>query len=225
MHAIDALEIEGPTKTTLKDGVADSLRTAILTRQLKSGERIPESRMASKLGVSRAPVREALAVLQQEGLLTRDQRGVVVAEMSPTDIEEVCSLRLALESLGVREVIRNATPSDFELLEENIRLTLDSTEIGVAGQRDLEFHELLVRAARHERLLKSWLSLRSQIMLMLVQVDINQAEFARTTAANHRELLDVIRRGDEAQTVSLLERQLAGTRSELLGVHRNDSGD
>jgi len=211
MTEIQAIQIEAVTKETLKEGVVQSLRTAILDQKLKPGQRIPESRMATKLGVSRAPVREALAVLQQEGLIHRGAAGLVVANLTQVDVDEVGSLRLALEQLAVREAIRNGSAEDFDRLEENIRRTEESKQTGAAGQRDVEFHELVVRAAKHERLLGAWLSLRSQIKFLLLRMELDTCEYARSTAECHRELLSAIRAGDEVRALELLETQLENT--------------
>jgi len=211
MTELHAIEIDAVTKETLKDGVVESLRSAILNRKLRPGQRIPESQMASKLGVSRAPVREALALLQHEGLVHRDQRGLAVAKLSRADVDEISSLRLTLETLAMREVIRSGTEADFELLEQNIQQTAETIEKGEGGQRDLEFHELMIRAARHRRLLGAWLSLRSQILLLLVQMDLDQAEFGKSAAKSHVELLSAMRDRDEERAVKLLHSQLENT--------------
>src|SRR5579884_174697 len=89
--------LKPPTRKTLADGAADSLRNAIVQGIFRPGQRLTEMHLADHLQVSRAPVREALACLEQEGLVSRTPGGgALVARLSPADIEEVCTLRMAL---------------------------------------------------------------------------------------------------------------------------------
>lgn len=211
MAMLDSLQLQPATRLTLTDSVAASLRSAIFGRTLRPGERIPEAHFASKLGVSRAPVRDALAVLLQEGLVNRDQRGAVVAQLTRTDVDEISQLRLALERLAVSLSIRNATDEHLTALNENIRRTSQATAVGEAGELDLKFHELLVRAAKNRRLLESWLALRGQIRLLLLQMDQDDAKYPRHTAMAHRRVLKAMRARDEKLAIRLLTRQLENT--------------
>ncbi len=208
---IEASELKRVTKLTLTDSVADSLRSAIFGRSLRPGQRIPEAQLASKLGVSRAPVRDALAVLLQEGLVHRDQRGAVVTQLTRRDVDEISQLRLALERLAVRLAIRVATAEQLAALEDNIRRTGRARVEGEAGELDLEFHELLVRAANNRRLLDSWLALRGQIRLLLLQMGRDDASYPRHTAAAHRRVFKALREGNEKMAVKLLKQQLENT--------------
>src|SRR5437016_1494261 len=88
---------------TLGDDAAAALRDAIFKGVFKAGDRLLQAHVAEKLGVSQAPVREALVILEREGLVERGARnGAAVTSLSLADIEEICSLRVALEVLGIR---------------------------------------------------------------------------------------------------------------------------
>src|SRR5438132_8934189 len=94
---------------TLGDNVADSLREAIFGGVYEPGQRLIERDIASQLKVSRGPVRDAFARLEQEGLVRRTTNvGVVVPVLSHEDMEEVCSLRLTLEVWAIRLAVRHA---------------------------------------------------------------------------------------------------------------------
>ncbi len=211
MAGLDTPELKPATKLTLTDSVADSLRSAIFGRTLRPGQRIPEAQFANKLGVSRAPVRDALAVLLQEGLVHRDQRGAVVTRLTRADVDEIGQVRLALERLAVRLAVRHASDEHLAALGENIRRTGRATAVGEAGELDLKFHELLVRAAGNRRLLDSWLALRGQIRLLLLQMDHDDAKYSRHTASAHRHVLKAMQARDDKLAVKLLTRQLANT--------------
>src|SRR5437773_3057464 len=97
-------------KRSLADDVADRLRDAIFQGSFKPGEPLREEQLAAMLDVSRGPVREALVQLEREGLvLVRRHRGATVARLSRGDLEEVYSLRLALERLAMQRAVRYAT--------------------------------------------------------------------------------------------------------------------
>ncbi|MBI3839448.1 MAG: GntR family transcriptional regulator [Planctomycetia bacterium] len=215
MPGIHSLELKQVTKLTLTDSVAESLRSAIFGRMLRPGQRIPEAQFASKLGVSRAPVRDALAVLLQEGLVHRDQRGAVVTQLSRADVDEISQLRLALERLAITLAIRNASDEQLANLAENIRRTARASAVGEAGELDLKFHELLVRAANNRRLLDGWLALRGQIRLLLLQMDHDDAKYPRHTADAHGRMLQAMQDRNEGLAVQLLEQQLENTHQHV----------
>jgi DNA-binding GntR family transcriptional regulator len=211
MSAIQSLEIKPATRLTLTDSVAESLRSAIFRRALEPGQRIPEAQFASKLGVSRAPVRDALAVLLHEGLVHRDERGAVVTQLSRADVDEISQLRLALERLAMKLAIGNASDQQLADLAENIRRTARASAVGEAGELDLTFHELLVRTSNNRRLVDGWLALRGQIRLLLLQMDRDDAKYPRHTAAAHRHVLKAMQARNEKLAIKLLERQLENT--------------
>lgn len=100
--ALSVLRLE--PQQTARDRVADLLRTAILQGQMRPGQRLPEMDVAQQLNVSRMPVREAFGILESEGLLSRTpNRGVVVADVSLEDVEEVYWLRALLEGLAAEQ--------------------------------------------------------------------------------------------------------------------------
>ena len=108
-------------------------------------------------------------------------------------------------------VLRNASAEQLAGLAENIRRTARAVAEGEAGELDLEFHELLVRAANHRRLLDSWLALRGQIRLLLLQMDRDDAGYPTHTAAAHRRVLKAIEDRDEKLAIKLLRQQLEHT--------------
>ena len=128
-----------------------------------------EEALASVLGLSRGPVREALAQLEREGLVIRQpNRGATVARLSLEDLEEVYSLRLALEQLAVRQAIKNAEPMYFDKMQAVVDEMQTCLNRGITTQEaarlDIRFHELIYEASHHKRLLNVWSTLRPQIL-------------------------------------------------------------
>src|SRR5260370_15727041 len=145
MSEVAILSLKPAMRQTLADSITQSLRDAIFDGLFKPGQRLAEAQLASSLKVSRAPVREALASLEQEGLVNRTAGGATtVSHLSREDVEEICSLRLALEALAVRLAIAEGSEANWAELEANLRATEKINDPQQLAQRDLEFHETIV---------------------------------------------------------------------------------
>jgi DNA-binding GntR family transcriptional regulator len=135
-------------KRSLADDVVDRLRDAIFHGSFMPGESLREEQLAAMLDVSRGPVREALVQLEREGLvIVRRHRGATVARLSRSDLEDVYSLRLALERLAVQRAARYATDQDFAAMETvlaafDVALAHGPSEKEVA-ELDVRFHDLI----------------------------------------------------------------------------------
>jgi DNA-binding GntR family transcriptional regulator len=200
------LALRPAARQTLGEHIAASLREAIFGGLFQPGQRLAEAKIASRLKVSRAPVRDALACLEQEGLVSRTtNRGTTVVSLSRKDVEEICSLRPTLEALAVRQAIAMGSGKHLERLAANVRETEKACTPEQLATLDLEFHETLVRAAGHGRLLSAWLGLRSQIRLLMMRRNLTDADSRRGTVQGHKELLEAIRACDEARAVALVE--------------------
>lgn len=203
------LQLPPAARQTLGESVAATLRQAIFSGHIKPGNRIAQAQVAGELGVSQAPVRDALAVLEREGLVERSSNsGAVVTTLSADDIEEICSLRVALEALALSLAIRKITAADLVNLEDNIRTTEKARTPADAAALDLQFHELLIRLANHRRLLSCWQTLQAQLKLGLVQQGMTNPDFPRQVASEHRKLLEQIQAKNERHALALLEDQL-----------------
>ena len=217
-----------PPKRNLADDVTERLRDAILNGSFKPGHVLREELLSTMLDISRGPVREALTRLEREGLVqVRRHRGAVVAHLSRTDVEEVYSLRLAIERLAMQNAARHATEADFAAMK-GIILAFDSalahnpSEHEIA-RLDLQFHDIIYRAARHKRLYDCWANLRSQIYIFLLSRNIANSDFREITLAGHTQLLDVLRTRDEAQAIVVIEDHLRAAYERVI-VEFNDPG-
>ena len=115
----DDLTLNMDAYLPLRDVVSNTLREAILKGDLKPGERLMELQLASKLGVSRTPIREAIRMLEQEGLaVTMPRRGAEVAKMTLKDMEDVLEIRDALDELAVRLACDRITAEQLKQLVE-----------------------------------------------------------------------------------------------------------
>src|SRR3954467_13985036 len=160
-------------KRSLADDVVERLRKAIWSGRLAPDERLREELLAEFLGVSRGPIREALTRLEREGLVVKQpNRGAVVARLSPEDLAEVFSLRLAIERLAVRMAVRNAEPQHLDqmqaVIDQLAALQVETMTEQQAAALDVEFHEILYQSARHKRLYDTWATLKPQVYIFLL---------------------------------------------------------
>lgn len=142
--------------------VYKALRRAIVEGAVKPGERLTEERWAKELNVSRTPVREAMTMLEAEGLITSvPNRGAVVRTFSKEEVKEIYDLRAVLEGYGARKAA--ALITDEELLSlrrinESMQASLQRTfpskaeELWWLVEHNNEFHHIIVRASRSDRL-------------------------------------------------------------------------
>jgi DNA-binding GntR family transcriptional regulator len=216
-----AVSLHPPPKRNLADAVTERLRDAILNGKFKPGQLLREEQLATMLDLSRGPVREALIRLEREGLVqVRRHRGAIVAQLSRTDVEEVYGLRLALERLAVQNAIRHATEDDFAAMEQviaafDMALAHNPSEHEIA-RLDLQFHDIIYRAARHQRLYDCWSNLRSQIYIFLLSRNIANPDFRKITLKGHTDILDVLRARDEARAIQIIEEHLRAAYERII---------
>jgi len=198
-----------PVKRTLADEVVERLRKALLSGQLAPDEQLRESQLAEFMGVSRGPIREALNRLEREGLVINRSNGrSYVARLSRQDVEEVYSLRRVLELLAVKCACQKGTPADWAAMQGVIDDMTTRLQGGIteqeAAELDVRFHDLLYRAANHQRLLSYWTTLRPQIHVFLLSRNVASPDFRESAARGHQIILDAIKDRNEARAQALI---------------------
>lgn len=199
---------------SLRDRVLDALREAIITGEFKPGQPLVETDLAVSLGVSRAPLREALQILSTEGLVeTVPYRGTTVRRLSRTDIEELYSLRSLLETFAIRRVIEQRNPEHVVRLRKYFEDMLAAAEVGdlkQVNQIDRQFHDTLIELSGHSLLLTSWnvVSMRvRQVMALLNRRNSN----LKKIAYNHVPIIDAIEASEIEKAVQLMEKHVAAS--------------
>jgi len=129
----------------LRDIVFKTLREAIVTGELKPGERLMEIKLANEMGVSRTPVREAIRKLEQEGLVRLTARkGAEVAPINAKDLKEVLEIRKALEGLACQMACQHATEEqiqDLSRINQDIEEAIGDGDIERIARLDALFHD------------------------------------------------------------------------------------
>lgn len=140
----------------LRDVVFNTLRRAILTGQLKPGERLMEVHLANKLGVSRTPIREAIRKLELEGLVVMiPRRGAEVAKISEKSLQDVLEVRRALDEFIVELATSRITKEQLNRLKEaasEFETATKDQDTATIAKADVAFHDIIMEATGNLRL-------------------------------------------------------------------------
>ena len=163
----------------------------------KPGDRLVESDLAERFGVSRTPIREALQRLETQSLLERDGRSLIVASLDHNQMAELYIVRSELEGLAARLAARHATQEEINVLQEMVEaddaLVGAPTELAKANRR---FHEQ-IHLASHNRYLVQQLDLVHRTMALMATTSLAAEGRGEIAQGEHRGIVDAIARRDE----------------------------
>ena len=210
-------------RTTLTDRATDALRTAIVEGRLRAGELYSVAQLADQLGVSRTPAREALLLLERQGMVRFERnRGARVLETSARDVDEIFALRLLLEVPAAEAAARRAaaregdellTALERELVEMAARL--DPPNENAFMGHDRAFHQLLLDAAGNGRLAAIVEDLRDHVHLRGVST-VGRGRDLRAIYDEHVAIVEALRTGDPPAVGEAMRRHLERTRELLV---------
>ena len=216
-----AQPLEARRRRNLAEDVADHLRDAILTGQLRPGTRIDQDAIAEQLGVSRLPVREALIALDQEGLIrTIPRRGSYVQQLRRDDIADHYQLfgRVAgLAAARAAERITDAELAELDALHAAMETSIDPLE---QERLNFDFHRIVNQAANSRRV-------TSILRLLTRSLPSHYFEFVPDwldqARSQHGEILEAIRRRDADAAQAAMERHLnESARYAIAALERMD---
>ena len=183
------------SKTQVKDAYGLILE-AIDIGLYRPGDRLVESELADRFGVSRTPIREALQRLETQSLLTRDGRSLIVASLDHSELAELYVVRAELEGLAARLAARHAAPEEVkvlrEMLEEDRALVGDPQALSRANRR---FHKQ-IHLASHNRFLVRQLDLVHRSMALLATTSLAAEGRGEIALAEHEVIVTAIEAGD-----------------------------
>lgn len=186
---------------SIRKKVYTAIREHILDGSFAPGERLVESRIAEQIKTSRTPVREALHLLENEGLLESVPRaGYRVKPLHWEEVEEICEIRVVNETLAARWAMKRITPKEILALENNLKIAEHEVRSGAPKafvQRDAEFHEILAHASRSERLLEHCQLLRKHMLRYRIE-SLYLPETALRAIQGHRRILECLKARDES---------------------------
>lgn len=203
---LTAIEVE--RRPALATIVADRIKDAIIYGELGLGEAVSEERLATMLGVSRTPVREALTNLQLQGLIDiRPQRGSFVFQPTQQDIVELCQFRAMIET----GALRLACGGDRSALAQELLAALDAEaaaeekgDLAAAARADADFHATLFARCGNRVLVQAYALIAGRIgaaRFFTRRSDLSR----RRTGMEHRSIIRSIARGDVDAATRTLE--------------------
>ena len=154
----DNLTLNMDAYLPLRDVVFNTLREAILKGELKPGERLMELQLASKLGVSRTPIREAIRMLEQEGLaVTMPRKGAEVAKMTLKDMEDVLEAKIACKKISDEQL------ANLKTIKDEFKRSMDSGDVKKIAEEDVKFHDAIYEATNNAKLVSMMNNIREQM--------------------------------------------------------------
>ena len=200
---------------SVPEQIAAHVGDRIVDGRLPPGTRIGEQELADEFKVSRGPVREAIQRLEREGLvMVLPNRGATVARLSREDLDEVHSLRSVLERLAVCESIKHADAEHLDrlagIVEQMVASDNETLTGPMAAELDTRFHQTMVEASGHKRLIRAWLDLRPQIHIFLLSRNVANPDFREHLVRGHSAILNVVRDRDEARAIEIIDDHMKG---------------
>ena len=220
MDALAADALFAPAvQQTLFSHVYDALRRAIVTGALKPGQRVNEAEVARQMRISRAPVREAIRLLEQAGLLvSTPRRGTVVVSLSSEDVEEVYTLRADLETRAIGRATPRLTDADLVELEHLLGVMQaagKSGDLTALLDADIAFHRRIVKTAGWPQLQRVWESLHPRTLtLYTMQTLVGWS--AAMHADRHQPVLDALRTRDVEAATAAIREHILGVGAEII---------
>lgn len=195
----DNLQIHMDEFLPLRDVVFNTLRQAILTGELKPGERLMEIHLANRLGVSRTPIREAIRKLELEGLvLMIPRRGAEVAEITEKSLNDVLEVRRALDALCAELACDRITGDALEQLKKaciDFEKATATKDAKVIAKADVVLHDIIVKATNNDKLIALVNNLSQQMYRYRFECIKDESQHA-SLIEEHRKIYESIVKKD-----------------------------
>jgi DNA-binding GntR family transcriptional regulator len=181
-------------RTVLREQIKELLLERILAHEYAPGDRLVETRIAQELGVSQAPVREALRELETLRFVeSASFKGTWVREVSDAELAEIYPIRAALEDVAARAAAERLA-GEVAPLEREVRTMAKAKDLHEQVEHDVRFHRLIVEASGNARLIELWESLQvdARTMITAIRTGLDPVEVAR----RHEPIIAALRRRD-----------------------------
>ena len=214
----------------LRELVCEHIREAIINGTFAPGERLMEIQMADEMGVSRTPVREAIRKLEMEGFVVMiPRRGTYVSNMSIKDINDVYEIRISLDTLAAGLAAERISDEELEELQRllvKVGNAIEENDMAKVVEADIEFHDVLYKASRNERLRNIINNLREQITVIR-GVSMRYPGRLKDTQEEHRRLVESIaaRNVEKSQEIARIHLENAERTLMIAMSERKDNDE
>lgn len=210
----------------LREVIFNTLRQAIIVGELKPGERLMEVQLAEKMGVSRTPVREAIRKLELEGLVNMvPRKGAHVADLSVKDIMDVLEVRASLDGLATSLAALRITDDEIrELKHVHMQFINYVNKDNLQGsiKKDVEFHEIIYRSSRNEKLIQIASNLREQIQRFRV-IYLKDYSSTNDIIKEHNEIIDALTKRDRAMAQEIAQKHIKKQEESIIkSINKNE---
>lgn len=208
----DGLKLQPLAARTLVDQVVDTIVEGTAKGIFLPGDRIVEAEVARALNVSRVPVREALRMLESQGIVVNERyRGMRLMSVNIDRLEKILKVRLALENLAGREVMARLAGDaglidPLDALIARMRAAADAGDGFRVASLDTEFHHCLCRLSENETLVRTWEPLSRQLTIIFGLSTLRKN--LPDIVAEHDEVVAMLREGDVAAFEKVMENHI-----------------
>jgi DNA-binding GntR family transcriptional regulator len=225
MNADAAATALTPVSTsTRREVVLDAIRRALLSGELRPGQRVKEAPLAEALGVSRPTVREAIYQLVHEGSFVQvPYKGISVAQPSPQDLLHVAEVRASLETLAALQIAKHRKGQGMARVRTALTEHLAAIDAGdpvAIDMTHLELHRTLWEGSDNPMLMRIWPLMVSQIRPAMSLDQATRHDPARD-AELHQRLVAVIESGDEAAITAEVTTHILSSANEVVQLMQN----
>ena len=222
----DNLTLNMDAYLPLRDVVFNTLREAILKGELQPGERLMELQLASKLGVSRTPIREAIRMLEQEGLaVTVPRKGAEVARMTLKDMEDVLEIREALDELAAQIACERISSEQMNRLmdtKKEFERILASGEVKEIADVDVKSHDIIYEATDNAKLVYLLNNLREQLFRYRVEYLKNPENYP-ALIQEHEAIVSALEARDKAKVTEAMHEHVTNQAVAVKAVIQEQS--
>lgn len=208
-----------PSQRPLGDLVTDVLRSMITDGKFQPGQHLKESELADALKVSRGPIRQALARLETEGHVElRRHRGAFVSTLNKSVVEEVHTLRGAIERLAASRACLRMEGNGFAEMDavlEQMKSVDTKIDPEDAVVLDLQFHDIIYAYCDHSWVQRVWASIRGQVTVFLRARNASFPDFLEVGYVEHLELRDALALGDPEAAQAAIDKHITGAYERL----------
>lgn len=217
------LKVEQPK--SLVTIVEDRLRAAIIDAEMRFGESLSEEALSEALGVSRTPVREALARLQLQGLVTIvPKKGTFVFAPTEEDVAELCVFRFMLETQALRECLARARESALAAMTEALA-AMEAAQAGGSrrdyARADTGFHEVFFRHCGNRYLANAYRGVSGRVAALRTHLSVPLEGEQERSMAEHRQMVEAFAASRLADLDAILHRHIMRARDVYADVLRS----
>jgi DNA-binding GntR family transcriptional regulator len=215
----------------MRSGITEALRIRIIDGTLPPGTRVSEEWVATEMGVSRGPVREAIRELENEGLLmVNPYRGTFVNEISTKELRQVLiPIRLILESRACTIALPNMTEANFQVIADIVKAMDAVATAGGDGaliklvDLDVQYHHYLMSLSDQYHTMQLWKTIQPRIRVGFYRLGLRHTDFDEITI-EHQILLDALRTRDIKILLPALEHHICTDQYRLLDRVEKEQG-